>query len=153
MQSCILEQSSHIMGYFEHSTYIAEKFIILAANTLLTINLFICYLLFCEKRYIHIVDLLAKKLYTGTLAVKTQMKCCIMSLCGNSSGYVLSAKIKTNCRDRNILKLWNFNLWTLKIQNGQIHAYFINMHEKINQNENGSFNLPIVWIKIWLWIG
>ena len=42
----------------------------------------------------------------------------------------LFAKVKTNFRDRNTL---NFDLWTLKIQNGQLPSYCINQGTKIFQ--------------------
>ena len=52
-----------------------------------------------------------------------------------SSGSALFAKIK----DRNTPKYRKFNLWPLKIQNGQFHTYTIKMHDgknfKIHQNE------------------
>ena len=34
----------------------------------------------------------------------------------------------------------NFDLWPIKIKNGPIHAYCINMYGKIHQNEKGQFN-------------
>ena len=39
------------------------------------------------------------------------------------------------CRDSNSLFYTNFDRQTLKIQNGQIHAYCINMYATIHQNE------------------
>ena len=43
-------------------------------------------------------------------------------------------------RDRFIIEFKNFYLQPLKIQNGQIHGYCINMYGNIHQNEKGYEN-------------
>ena len=64
------------------------------------------------------------------------------------------AEIKTIFRDKNVLKFRNFNLWPLKIQNGQINVYCINMYWEISSESleserdyiAGYYNLTIKMI-------
>ena len=38
------------------------------------------------------------------------------------------------------MKFWIFALSTLKVENGQIHAYCMDMYGEIYQNQKGTYN-------------